>query len=45
MKLVKIVGVISTILGVVASLASNWVNEKTLDAKVAEKVAEALKQG
>ena len=45
MKLVKIIGVVATILGVVATLADKWVGEKTLDNKIAEKVAEALNQG
>lgn len=41
-KLIKGIGIGATLLGVVASLASNWVGEKQQDAKIAEKVAEAI---
>lgn len=42
-KTVKIIGVAASVIGAVATLASNWAGEKQTDAKIAEKVAEALK--
>lgn len=41
-KLVKIIGAVSGVVGIVASIATNWSNEKQLDAKIASKVAEAV---
>ena len=41
-KAIKAIGLATTILGVGVSLISNWVNEKNLDAKIAEKVAKAV---
>lgn len=41
-NLLKIIGLGASVLGIVASLVSNWVGVKTLDITVAEKVAEAL---
>ena len=41
-KAIKAIGLVTTILGVGVSLVSNWVNDKNLDAKIAEKVAKAV---
>lgn len=42
-KAIKVVGgVVVPILGAAVSLAANWFDDKKLDDKVAEKVAEAL---
>ena len=41
-KVMKIAGIALTIVGAGVSLATNVLEEKKLDAKVAEKVAEAL---
>ena len=40
--LMKILGIASTIIGAGATVVSEFVNKKTLDEKIAEKVAEAL---
>lgn len=39
---VKVVGVGASVVGAVATIASNWAGEKQQDAKIAEKVAEAV---
>lgn len=41
-KIVKIIGFVATVVGMAATLASNWANEKQTDAKIAEKVTEAI---
>ena len=41
-KLVKIIGIAASTVGVVATIATNWANEKKLDDKIASKVAEAV---
>lgn len=41
-KVLKIVGVAVTVAGAALSVASSLIDEKKLDGKVAEKVAEAL---
>ena len=41
-KLIKIVGLLATVIGMGASLATDWANAKKLDETVAEKVAKAL---
>ena len=41
-NVIKIVGFVASVVGVVATIASNWANEKQTDAKIAEKVAEAI---
>lgn len=41
-KTIKIISIATSIVGVVTTLASNWIGEKQQDAKIAEKVAEAL---
>jgi hypothetical protein len=42
--LIKIIGLIASLLGIGASLLSDWVSEKKTDEKIAEKVAEAFAQ-
>lgn len=42
MKWIKVVGVAATVLGVAASVVGSWAGEKQQDAKIAEKIAEAL---
>lgn len=39
---IKVIGVVATVVGAAATLVSNWVGEKQQDAKIAEKVAEAV---
>ena len=39
---VKIISVVASAVGIGATLIGNWAGEKQLDAKIAEKVAEAL---
>ena len=41
-NLVKVIGIAATVVSVIASLATNWVNDKNLDNKIAEKVTKAL---
>ena len=41
-KAIKAIGIATTLVGVGVSLVSNWVNDKNLDAKIAEKVAKAV---
>ena len=41
-KLVKILGIAATVVGMGATLLSDWVNEKKMDEKIEEKVNEAL---
>lgn len=41
-KLVKVVGIAAAAVGAVATLIGNWAGDKQQDAKIAEKVAEAL---
>ena len=41
-KAIKAIGIATTLVGVGVSLVSNWVNDKTLYAKIAEKVAKAV---
>lgn len=43
-KVIKVLGVVASVAGVAATLVSNWVGEKQTDAKITEKVAEALAQ-
>lgn len=44
LNVIKLAGVAASIVGVVATLVSNWAGEKQRDAKIAEKVAEALSE-
>lgn len=39
---VKIIGLIASLGGAAASLIASWASEKQQDAKIAEKVAEAI---
>ena len=41
-KLVKIIGIAASSVGVVANIAANWANEKKLDDKISEKVEKAI---
>jgi hypothetical protein len=41
-KMVKILGIVSTVVGMGATLLSDWVNEKKMDEKIIEKINEAL---
>ena len=41
-KLIKILGLVATAVGMGATLLTEWVNEKKMDEKIEEKVAEAL---
>lgn len=41
-NLIKILGVAATIIGVGATLLTDWVNEQKMDEKIEEKVSEAL---
>ncbi len=42
-KVIKIIGIVATIGGMAASLATDWVNDKKMDEKITEKVTEILK--
>ena len=39
---IKAIGIGASVIGAVATLAGNWAGEKQQDAKIAEKVAEAV---
>ena len=41
-NVIKIVGIAASVAGAVATLVGNWAGEKQQDAKIAEKVGEAL---
>lgn len=41
-NVVKVIGIAASVVGAVATLAGNWAGEKQTDAKIAEKVAEAI---
>ena len=41
-KWIKVIGIGASLVGAVATLAGNWAGEKQQDAKIAEKVAEAV---
>lgn len=41
-KLVKVLGLTATVVGVAATLVTDWVNEQKMDEKIEEKVNEAL---
>ena len=42
--MLKVAGLVTTALGFAVTLVSSWIEEKQLDATVAEKVAEAVKK-
>lgn len=41
-KVIKIVGIVANVVGIAASLASNWSTTKQQDSKIAEEVAKAV---
>lgn len=41
-KMIKVLGLTASIIGVAATLLSDWVNEQKMDEKIEEKVNEAL---
>ena len=41
-SIIKILGVAATIIGMGATLLTDWVNDKKMDEKIAEKVLEAI---
>ena len=43
-QMLKVAGLVTTALGFAVTLVSSWIEEKQLDATVAEKVAEAVKK-
>lgn len=43
-KAIKVIGVVASVVGAAASVIGNLATEKLTDAKLAEKVAEALKK-
>lgn len=41
-NIIKILGVAATVIGMGATLLTDWVNDKKMDDKIAEKVLEAI---
>lgn len=41
-KIIKIIGIAATAIGMGATLVTDWVNDKKVDEKIEEKVNEAL---
>jgi len=41
-KLIKVLGIAATVIGMGATLITDWVNDKKMDEKIEEKVNEAL---
>ena len=41
-KLVKVIGIAASAVGVLATITTSWVNEQNLANQIAEKVAEAV---
>lgn len=41
-KVIKIIGFVATIIGLGASLVTDWVNDQKLDDKINTKISEAL---
>ncbi len=41
-KLIKVLGLTATVIGVAATLVTDWVNEQKMDEKIEAKVNEAL---
>lgn len=41
-KIIKIIGIAATVIGMGATLVTDWVNDKKVDEKIEEKVNEAL---
>ena len=44
MNPIKIAGIAASVIGTAATFVGNWASEKQQDAKIAEKVAEAMKK-
>jgi hypothetical protein len=43
-KLIKILGMTATVIGMGATLVTEWVNDKKIDEKITKKVTEALNE-
>lgn len=43
-KVIKVIGVGATLVGVLTTLVTGWVNDKTLDMKISNEVAKALEK-
>ena len=41
-KMVKILGIVATVVGMSATLLTDWVNDKKMDEKIIKKINEAL---
>lgn len=41
-KVIKVIGFVATVVGLGASLVTDWVNDKKLDTKIDTKISEAL---
>ena len=41
-KTVKLIGLLCTVVGAVATIGSNWATEKQMDETISKKVSEAL---
>lgn len=41
-KLIKVLGIAATVIGMSATLVTDWVNDKKMDEKIQEKVNEAF---
>lgn len=41
-KLIKVIGIAATVLGMGATLITSWVDDKKMDEKIIKKVEEAL---
>ena len=41
-NMIKVAGVAATVVGTASTLIGSWANDKQQDAKIAEKVAEAI---
>ena len=41
-KLIKVLGIAATAIGMCATLVTDWVNDKKMDEKIEEKLNEAL---
>lgn len=41
-KIIKAIGIVTTIIGIGANFVNDWVGEKKMDEKIEEKVNEAL---
>lgn len=41
-KFIKVIGLVATVIGLGATLITDWVNDKKMDERIEEKVNEAL---